>query len=248
MGKMVEGCGTYLSKIREIIREIELEEGANIERGASLLARSVQKGGLIHIFGTGHSHVFAEEAFFRAGGLACISPMLEPSLMLHTGALKSSILENCGDLAKVVFERFQPKPPDSLILFSNSGVSPVALQTATLARERGVSLIGVGSKRYIEYLKNRRNGQSIVEYCNVFIDNRGEVGDACVEIEGLEGKMAPTSTIAGTLILHLLLIEAVSLLLKDGFVPPVFMSNHLPGGKEKNEKVISYYRGRVKML
>ncbi|MGQ9623606.1 MAG: sugar isomerase domain-containing protein [Candidatus Caldatribacteriaceae bacterium] len=245
---MVEGCGAYLSKIREIVRAIELEEGANIERGASLLTWSVQKGGLIHIFGTGHSHVFAEEAFFRAGGLACISPMLEPSLMLHTGALKSSILESCGGLAEAVFEHFQPKPPDSLILFSNSGVSPVVLRTAALARERGVSSIGVGSKRYIEYLKSRRNCQSVMEYCDVFIDNKGEAGDACVEIEGLEGKMAPTSTIAGTLILYLLLIETVSLLLRDGFVPPVFMSNHLPGGKEKNEKVISYYRGRVRML
>ncbi len=245
---MVKACRAYLSKVREIIERIEAEEGANIEKGAVLLAYSVENGGLIHIFGTGHSHLFAEEAFFRAGGLACISPMLEPSLMLHTGALKSSILENCEDLVEALFEHFRPSPPDSFILFSNSGVSPAALRAVTLAKERGVPSIGVGSKRYIEYLKGKRNCESIMEYCDVFIDNKGEIGDACVEVEGLGGKMAPTSTVAGTLVLHLLLIETVSLLLKRGFVPPVFVSNHLPGGKERNEKVISHYRGRVKML
>lgn len=244
----MEGCGVYLSNIEKVLREIETEEGANIEKGAALLARSIREGGLVHVFGSGHSHILAEEAFFRAGGLACISPMLEPSLMLHNGALKSSMLENCGDLAEAVFEHFQPKPPDSLLLFSNSGVNPVVLRVAALAREREVPLIGVGSRKYIEYLMKEKGCGSIVEYCDVFIDNKGEVGDACVEIEGLGGKMAPTSTVAGAVILHLLLIETVSLLLRDGFMPPVFVSNHLPGGRERNERTVASYRGRVKML
>lgn len=245
---MVEAGKVYLSKIREIVTKIELGEEANIERGANLLAQSVKKGGLIHIFGAGHSHVFAEEAFFRAGSLACINPMLEPSLMLHTGASKSSILENCEDLMDALFEHFRPSPPDSLILFSNSGVSPVALRAVKLAKERGIVSIGVGSRKYIEYLRDRRGCESIMEYCDVFIDNKGEIGDACVEVDGIEGRIAPTSTIAGVLILHLLLIETVSLLLRDGFIPPVLVSNHLPGGREKNERVVSHYRERVKML
>lgn len=245
---MVEASRTYLSKVREIVTKIELEEGTNIERGANLLAQSVEKGGLVHIFGAGHSHVFAEEAFFRAGGLACVNPMLEPSLMLHTGALKSSMLENCEELVEALFEHFQLNSPDALILFSNSGVSPVALRAVTLAKERGIVSIGVGSRKYIEYLRSKRDCKSIMEHCDVFIDNKGEIGDACVEVEGLQGRMAPTSTIAGAVILHLLLIETVSLLLRDGFIPPVLVSNHLPGGKKRNEEVISRYRGRIKML
>ena len=66
----------YLAKIREIISRIETEEKASIAEGARMLARSIESGGLIHVFGTGHSHIFAEEAFFRAGGLPVLIPCL----------------------------------------------------------------------------------------------------------------------------------------------------------------------------
>jgi len=32
---------------------------------------------IIHTFGTGHSHLIAEEAFFRAGGIAAVNPILD---------------------------------------------------------------------------------------------------------------------------------------------------------------------------
>jgi len=238
----------FLSKVSEIANRIKNEECWNIEKAANLLAQSVQKGGLIHVFGTGHSHIFAEEAFFRAGGLACINPMLEPSLMLHTGAVKSSILEDRSGIAEVILEHFGPKPPDSLVLFSNSGVNFVPVEMAMLAKKRGISVIGVGSKRYIEYLKKERNRESIMEYCDVFIDNKGEIGDACVELGGSMQRIGPTSTIAGALILHLLVIETALRLAEEGFPPPIFVSGNLPGGKEANRKLIEQYRQFIRML
>ena len=238
----------YVAKIREIISRIETEEKASIAEGARMLARSIESGGLIHVFGTGHSHIFAEEAFFRAGGLACINPVLEPSLMLHTGAVKSSVLENQSGFAKAVFEHFDPQPPDSLVLFSNSGVNAVPVEFALLARARGIPTIGIGSKRYITYLKQEKGKQSITEFCDVFIDNKGEVGDASVEVEALGEKIGPTSTIAGVLILQLLLIETVSELVEKQVIPPIFVSGNLPGGKEKNRELIQRYRKLVRML
>ncbi|MEM4676139.1 MAG: SIS domain-containing protein [Nitrososphaerota archaeon] len=245
---MREPCNRFLAKVKGIIEKIGIEEQENIERGAQILARSIRKGGLIHIFGTGHSHIMAEEAFFRAGGLACVNPMLEPSLMLHAGAVKSSALEDQGGLAEAILEHFAPKPPDSLLLFSNSGVNIVPLEMASLAKQKGVSVIGIGSKRYIEYLSRERQRRSIIEYCDVFIDNKGDIGDACVEIDGLRQRVAPTSTIAGALILHLLLTEAIAQLVEEGFSPPIFVSGNLPGGKEKNREIIERYRTIIRML
>lgn len=245
---MREPCNKFLAKVRGIIEKIESEERENIEKGAQILARSIREGGLIHIFGTGHSHIMAEEAFFRAGGLACINPMLEPSLMLHTGAVKSSTLEDRSGLAEAILEHFAPKPPDSLLLFSNSGVNAVPFEMANLAKQRGISVIGVGSRRYIEYLSKAKRRKSIIEHCDVFIDNKGDIGDACVEINGLEQNVAPTSTIAGTLILHLLLTEAIAQLVEEGFSPPIFVSGNLPGGKEKNREIIERYRTIIRML
>lgn len=239
---------SFLAKVSEIVARIGEEEKENIEEGASLLAQSIRRGGLIHVFGTGHSHILAEEAFFRAGGLACINPMLEPSLMLHAGAVKSSVLEDRGGLAEVIFDHFRPQPPDSLILFSNSGVNAVPVEMAMLAKRRRIPVIGVGSKKYIEYLRRERKKGSIIEYCDVFIDNKGEIGDACVEFEDLEQPIGPTSTIAGALILHLLFIEAAAKLAKEGFPLPIFVSGNLPGGKEKNQELIERYRKLVRML
>ena len=41
---------------------------------------AVSAGGLVHVFGTGHSHLLAEELFYRAGGLAQINPILVDAL------------------------------------------------------------------------------------------------------------------------------------------------------------------------
>lgn len=241
-------CNEFLTKIVEITERIREEEKENLEKASKHLAQSIREGGLIHVFGTGHSHILAEEAFFRAGGLACVNPMLEPSLMLHAGAVKSSVLEDQSGLAEAIFEHFGPKPPDSLLLFSNSGVNAVPLEMAMLARKRGVVVIGIGSRKYIEYLKKQKNRESIIEHCNVFIDNKGEIGDACIEVGGSGQRIGPTSTIAGALILHLLFIETVSQLVEEGFPLPIFVSGNLPGGKERNRELIKKYRKFVRML
>lgn len=238
----------YTTKIRKIIDEIEKEEIENIEKAAEVLAQTIINNGLIHVFGTGHSHIPSEEAFFRAGSLACVNPMLEPSLMLHSGAVKSSVLENQSGFARAIFEHFNPQPSDVLILFSNSGVNAVPVEMAELVHRKGITLIGIGSKKYIEYLKKERKSNSIIEYCDFFIDNKGEVGDACIEVKGLEQKIAPTSTISGVLILQLLFTTAVFKVIEKGFLPPIFVSGNLPEGKERNKELINKYRKVVRML
>ena len=74
------------------------------------------------------------------------------------------------------------------------------------------------------------------------------MGDASVEVEELGEKIGPTSTIAGVLILQLLLIETVSELVEKQVIPPIFVSGNLPGGKEKNRELIQRYRKLVRML
>ena len=60
------------------------------------------RDGLIYVFGCGHSHIPAEEAFYRAGGLANVAPVFYESLMLHEGAAESSRLEKQPGLAQEV--------------------------------------------------------------------------------------------------------------------------------------------------
>jgi len=46
---------------------------------------SLLSDGVLHLFGTGHAHMLAEEAYSRAGGLAPVDAILELSLMPHSG-------------------------------------------------------------------------------------------------------------------------------------------------------------------
>ena len=70
---------------------------------------------LIFVFGCGHSHLIALDCFYRAGGLANVSPMLDTDLMLHNGAAKSSRMEKMSGIAPETFRRYSLKENDILL-------------------------------------------------------------------------------------------------------------------------------------
>ena len=82
----------YFKNLQKILERIITEQGENIEEASKAVADTLMNGGRIHAFGTGHSHMLAEEIFYRAGGLVNVNPILETSLMLHESAAKSTEL------------------------------------------------------------------------------------------------------------------------------------------------------------
>ena len=76
----------YLKNIYRLLEQMEKTQEALIDQVAELCAECISNGGLLYFFGTGHSHMICEEPFYRAGGLACVYPILETDLMLHEGA------------------------------------------------------------------------------------------------------------------------------------------------------------------
>ena len=83
----------YLERITGLLARIEREESAALAAASDAVADVICRDGLVHIFGCGHSHLAALDTFYRAGGLACVSPVLDEDLMLHDGAAKSSRME-----------------------------------------------------------------------------------------------------------------------------------------------------------
>src|SRR5690554_3488796 len=84
----------YLEAIRELCGKVEKTQLENIDRAADIIAEAISNDNTLHVFGTGHSHIFAEEMFYRAGGLVTVNPILESALMLHEGALKSTCIRS----------------------------------------------------------------------------------------------------------------------------------------------------------
>lgn len=239
----------YLAGVARLLDEVATTGWDAIEAAAGLVARTVTAGGLVHAFGTGHSHLLAEELFYRAGGLAQVNPILVDPLMLHAGAARSTALERLPGLAAALLDAEPVGPQDTMLVASNSGGNAVCVQMVQEARARGLSTIALTSVRHATDAGARAgSGPRLHELADVVLDNRGAPGDASVEIGAPPLRVAPTSTVVGAAILQAVVAQAVERLVADGVVPEVFASSNLAGGDAHNADLIQRYRPRVRAL
>ncbi len=230
----------YLTKITDILRRIEDEESENIKKAARLVADTIIADGLIYVFGCGHSHLPGLDTFYRAGGLANVSAMLDTDLMLHNGAAKSSRMEKMPGIAGEIFRRYVPTEKDIIFIFSASGKNRVPVEMADAAKAAGVKSIGVSSSQYFEH------GGRLHEHVDIAIDCKVPYGDACIEVG--EAKMGGLSTATACFILNSCLIDGARLALSEGKNPPIYLSGNIDGGREHNVMLENVYLGRVKHL
>lgn len=239
----------YFENLQRIIVRISTEQAENIEAAARAVADTLKNGGRVHTFGTGHSHMLAEEIFYRAGGLVNVNPILETGLMLHESASKSTELERLEGYGKILFDMHGIKNTDILFLFSNSGRNGVAIDLGIIAREKGVKTIVITNMEHTMQGKSRHSsGKKLYELGTVVIDNCGCTGDASMRIEEIGRNVAPTSTAAGAAILNAIEARAVEIMVAEGFVPEVFSSSNVDGGDEINEAYVKKYIKEIKSL
>ncbi len=80
---------------------------------------------------------------------------------------------------------------------------------------------------------------------DIVIDTHVPVGDAVLQIEGLELKVASSSTLANCFVLNILMARVAEKLSEQGIKPPVWKSANIPGGDEENRAYLEKYKGRV---
>ena len=240
---------TYLDIIRSQLDQLEQTQETAIDAVAKVCADAIQAGGLLYFFGTGHAHMLCEEPFYRAGGLACVSPILEPSLMLHQGGAKSSALERLPDLGSTVVAESSVGEKDVLFLISNSGRNSVPIDGALEGKKRGATTVAVTSMAHSSAVTSRHpSGKRLFEVCDYVLDNCGVYGDACIELPGLTQAISPTSTVLGATLINLVMTETARLLLERGITPPVFASANTDQGDKANKAVIAAYKKRIRIL
>jgi uncharacterized phosphosugar-binding protein len=225
----------YLAIASDLVTRLGTDEWPRIDQAAALITDAIASGGHLHAFGSGHSHMLAEELYYRAGGLVGVRPMLFEGLMLHASARLSTALERMPGLAAALLDDHPAQPGDVLLIASNSGGNAVTTELAGLARARGIRTICLTSLRHATSDETRaRVGPRLHEIVDVAIDNGGEVGDAAVDVPGVPTRVGPTSTVVGAAILNALVAEVVERLIQRGVVPPVYASSNLEGGDEAN--------------
>jgi len=233
--------GDYLNEIVGLLTRIERTQAEALDRASEAVAGVIAADGLVHVFGCGHSHLAALDTFYRAGGLACVSPLLDEDLMLHDGAAKSSRLEKMPGIAKEAFRRAKVDPAkDLLVVISASGKNAAPVEMLRAAKAAGVRTMAISSSAY------RAHGGVLLDEADLPVDCLVPHGDAVLDVG--EAKMGGLSTYASLFILNSVLIEGAKRALARGVVPPVYVSGNVPGGTERNVALEERYFGRIKRL
>ena len=231
----------YLKNIKEILERIERDEAHALEKAAEAVSDVICRDGIIHVFGCGHSHLAALDAFYRAGGLACVSPLLDEDLMLHDGGAKSSRMEKMPGIAAEAFRRAGVDPQkDLLVVISASGKNAAPVEMLRTAKAAGVKTMAISSSRY------RTHGGVLLDEADLPVDCFVPYGDAVIEVG--ESRMGGLSTYVSLFILNTVLIEGAKKASARGVKPPVYKSGNVEGGTAKNIELEERYFGRVKRL
>tara|TARA_B100001123_G_C14951217_1_gene883795 strand:- start:77 stop:799 length:723 start_codon:yes stop_codon:yes gene_type:complete len=232
----------FFNLVEKNLRKIKESQSEKINIVSKMFYETYKNNGLIYLFGTGHSHMLAEDGHFRAGGFAAICPILSTNIMLHEGASASSLTERKEGIASNILKKYNISSNDLLVIFSNSGVNQAPIEAALYAKDLNCPVIGVCSLKYSEVAPLSQYKKRLSELSNVFIDNYGPPGDALVEIkEGI--KVSAFSTIAGSFILNSIIAE-VAILATNDEPFPFYISSNMPRSKEHNEILFNKYKKR----
>src|SRR5690554_4489110 len=128
----------YTDKVNEVLAKVQETQKDKIRQAGEMAAKAIAKDGLIHSFGTGHSHMVAEEIVYRAGGLAPVNAILEPSLTGNEHVTKSEYTERMEGWGKIIVDYHEPKPEDLMIVISNSGRNAAPIEVAWECKKRGI--------------------------------------------------------------------------------------------------------------
>jgi uncharacterized phosphosugar-binding protein len=225
--------GAYTAALQKVLGEAVDQEQSAVRVAGRLVADAWTAGGMFHVFGSGHSHMFAEEAFYRAGGAVRINPILKPAHMLHESAVHSTILERRSGLAESVLDGYHlDGDRDVFLIASNSGANALPVEVALAVKTRGLKLIAVTSRRYATAIQ--RPGPRLHEIADVVVDNHCPPGDALIELGAGLPAAGPSSTVVGLALLNAIVIEALGAQLGRGETPEVFMSANMPGAADHN--------------
>jgi len=238
----------YRDQVASILDRVLTEQPAAFDAARDAVATALGADHLVYVAGSGHSHLVAEEAFYRAGGIAAAQAILDPDLMLHLGAERSTLLEREEGRAARALADYPVEPGDVVFIASNSGRNAYPIEMALACKARGATTIAITSLRHARAITSRhQSGKLLYQVTDLVLDNGGEYGDAALSV-GEDIRMGPTSTISGVFILNAILAEAVDQLSRRGVTVDVYQSANMQGAEAAAEEIIRRWQSRIRGL
>lgn len=243
----------YFITMQEVVEKVLKTQEENIMKAATILADTTEKGGLIYGFGTGHSHLVVDDAFWRAATPANYCALLEQSATGSFEITKSYEIENTYGIGAKIVDYHRITPNDCMIIISNSGNNISPVDAAIRAKEKGIPVIAITAVEYSNYLKTKhKNNVKLKDIADVVLDNCSLIGDAVVDIEGFDMKVGSSSTIPNVFLQNAILTQMVEILVQRGFTPDVYYNGHMafmkPDCADHNDKLVDKYFYRIRNL
>jgi len=231
-----------------VLQELRRTQSNLIQQAAELCADRIARGGLVFLFGNGHSRMMCEEMTPRQGGFPGFVALVETALSNHAAiiganGLRSSLyLENYEGYAEHILNSFRFGPHDAFIIISTSGIRPVVVEMAMGAQARGLPVIAIVSKAHSEEAKAiHSSGKKLVDCADLVIDNLCPPGDCLLKLDGLEWRTGPVSTITGAMIINMLRCGVAEALLANGVKPEILPSHQFLGNTSAAEQLDAFY-------
>jgi uncharacterized phosphosugar-binding protein len=238
----------YFDAAGRVLGEVAATQAEPLEAAARLIAGSVAAGGILHLFGAGHSQLVALDAYVRAGGLACVNPIVDPALSPVVG-LDVGRVERTPGHAAAVLQGQDLRPGEVVLVVSSSGVNAVPVDVALGCRDRGLRVVALTNVGQAEATAARHpSGARLHELADVVIDNRCPAGDAAVPLASGD-RVGPLTTVVGAAVVAALAARVAELLLEQGHSPPVLASQNLDGRRvaDHNAELLRPYRARNRL-
>jgi uncharacterized phosphosugar-binding protein len=245
----------FFNRAMGLLEELGRTQADIIQKAAGLCAERIARGGLVFLFGNGHSRMMCEEMTPRQGCYAGFVALVEAALSNHAAIVGANglraplYLENYEGYAEQILKSFHFGPDDAFIVISTSGIRPVVVEMAAGAQRRGLPVIAIVSKAHCEQAKPAHSsGKKLIDCADLVIDNLCPPGDCIVELEGLEWRTGPVSTITGAMIINMIRCATAESLLAQGVKPVLLPSHQFVGNASAAEQLEAFYEAYRRSL
>lgn len=247
--------GRWLAAGRTVLDRIESTQMDAIAAVAELSADAIGAGGMVHLFGTGHSRIPLEEMFPRYGSYPGFHPMAELSMTFHTqvtgvnGQRQAMYIERVPGLAEVILSNFEFGPDDVMMVFSSSGRTAVPIEIAMGAQDRGMTVVAVTAVEHsMAGSSEHPSGTRLLDHADIVIDICIPIGDAAVHLDGVDTPVGPVSTVANAAIVNEIKVQTAAILVERGQLPPVITSSSVVGAQRSAELFDGAYAEHARRL
>ncbi len=242
----------YAASAAALLDRIQSTQLDNIQTAAGYMADSIAAGGVVNLFGSGHSVLPVMDIFPRYGSYPAFRPLIDGRLswtnVLGSGGVSELLwLEREEGYIQNFLKNYPLRKEDTMVVYSHGGLNAAGIETAQYAKKIGMRIVVVTCAANAEVNPPKHSsGKRLADHADVVIDNCVPPEDSLVRVDGWPQPVAAGSTLAVVTISMELIAELATQLVARGITLPTFVSPNVSDvPPEYNEKVFAEYAQRA---